>query len=69
MSESKKNPEEPKVSTSPHIIKPPKRVIVHQGTIEGFGTWALDENGLLTIDGKGDMPDWVSEYLSLIHIS
>ena len=47
----------------PHggVQLPPKRVIVHQGTIEGFGVWALDDKGLLTIDGKGRMPDWDSQ--------
>lgn len=32
--------------------------ILAEGTIEGFGRWTLDEEGLLTIDGIGDMPDW-----------
>ena len=36
----------------------PENGTVHRGEIEGFGTWVLDESGLLKIDGKGKMPDW-----------
>ena len=32
--------------------------IVDSGIIEGFGKWTLDEDGLLTIEGTGKMPDW-----------
>jgi len=31
--------------------------VVAEGTIDGFGKWALDDAGLLVIDGKGEMPD------------
>ena len=31
--------------------------IVDSGVIEGFGKWALDEDGLLVIEGTGEMPD------------
>ena len=58
MNETRKNPEEAKVSAIPHIPKPPEREIIYQGTFKGFGTWALDKDGLLTIDGEGRMPDW-----------
>ena len=33
------------------------RKIVAEGTMEGFGKWSLDEDGLLTIDREGDMPE------------
>lgn len=33
-------------------------VILAESTIEGFGSWTLDEEGLLTIDAKGKMPNW-----------
>ena len=32
--------------------------VLAEGSIEGFGSWTLDEDGLLIIDGIGDMPDW-----------
>ena len=32
--------------------------IVDSGIIEEFGKWTLDEDGLLTIEGTGKMPDW-----------
>jgi len=50
-----------------HIRTPPKSgmewpvplgTIVAQGTIGSFIKWALDDAGLLVIDGKGDMPHW-----------
>ena len=31
--------------------------IVEEGMVEGFGTWTLDDKGILTIDGSGEMPD------------
>lgn len=37
---------------------PPMPAIIAEGIIENFGTWTLDKNDLLTIDGKGDMPEW-----------
>ena len=40
----------------------PASTIVAEGIINGFGKWSLDENGLLTINGKGDMPDRISDY-------
>jgi len=52
---------------SGYIRTPPKSemgepvflgTIVAEGTIDGFGKWALDNAGLLVIDGKGKMPDW-----------
>ena len=52
-------------STSPYIRQTPQIVqakpepfapIIDQGTIEGFGNWTLDEDGLLSINGKGEMP-------------
>lgn len=36
----------------------PASTIVAEGIINGFGKWSLDVNGLLTINGKGKMPDW-----------
>ena len=36
----------------------PEKGTVYRGEIERFGTWVLDENGLLTIGGKDKMPDW-----------
>lgn len=45
--------EEPKFPTPA-----PASTIVAEGIINGFGKWSLDENGLLTINGKGKMPDW-----------
>lgn len=45
----------PPVSTIPEF----RAEIVAQGTIDGFGEWALDEDGLLTIDGRGAMSDWL----------
>lgn len=32
--------------------------IIAEGVIEDFGTWALDSEGCLRIEGHGDMPDW-----------
>lgn len=39
-------------------LNPPAPAIITEGTTENFGKWSLNEEGLLTIDGKGDMPDW-----------
>ena len=52
---------------SPYTKHPPKPemampihrgAVIAQGTIEGFGSWSLDEQGLLYIHGSGKMPDW-----------
>lgn len=40
----------------------PKVQIVESGIIREFGKWTLDEDGLLTIEGTGRMPDWDSRY-------
>ena len=53
--------------TSPYIKHPPKPemampihrgAVIAQGTIEGFGSWSLDEQGLLYVQGTGEMSDW-----------
>ena len=47
-----------------HTPKPEMAMPIHRGaviakgTIEGFGSWSLDEQGLLYIQGAGEMPDW-----------
>lgn len=49
----------PYIRQTPQIVqaKPePFAPIIAQGTIEGFGNWTLDEDGLLSINGKGEMP-------------
>jgi len=38
-------------------------VIVAEGVIEGFGTWSLDSEGCLYIEGHGDMPDWTETFI------
>lgn len=37
-----------------------KKFILAEGTISNFGTWSIDSSGLLTIDGRGEMPYWTS---------
>lgn len=48
---------------SPYIKHTPKPemamlTMVAKGDILGFGSWSLDEQGLLCIHGIGEMPDW-----------
>ena len=50
-----------KKQPNPNFQEPvfiPKTKIVDSGEIAGFGKWTLDEDGLLTIEGTGKMPDW-----------
>ena len=43
---------------APPPTTPPEPSIIAEGKIDNFGSWTLDENSLLTIDGRGDMPNW-----------
>ena len=50
-----------KKQPNPNFQEPvfiPKTKIVDSGLIAGFGKWTLDEDGFLTIEGTGKMPDW-----------
>ncbi len=62
---------------SGHIIRtPPKpemerpvspRTIVAEGTIDGFGKWALYSRGMLVVDGIGKMPNWSRDFNGSIY--
>ena len=41
----------------------PESAIAAEGILPYFGKWELDEEGLLTVFGKGNMPDWKQNLL------
>jgi len=46
--------------SEPGLVPAPEKqaVIVERGSMDDFGIWTLDSNGLLSIEGTGKMPDW-----------
>ena len=46
--------------SEPGLVPAPEKqaVIVERGSMDDFGIWTLDANGLLSIEGTGKMPDW-----------